>query len=341
MIDKRATIEAIVLSNFTAFRQLSLEFSPGVNLLIGANGTGKTHLLKLLYVALNSQRESRKTDAFEQELIQVFLPYKNSIGRLAHRIAKSVTCKARITRNSVPLTFEFTNHSQDHVKKYQTQWPSDVGSVVYIPVKEMLADAPGMRSLYEERILHMEKVYFDIVSKAFLPILRGPTSKDRRKLLKMIEAIMNGQVKQENEYFFLKNLSGNLEFTLLAEGVRKFGLLWLLIQNGTLLEGATLFWDEPEANINPAMIKTLVEILLHLEQQGVQIFIATHSYIVLKEFDLQRTQKTALRYFSLMRDENGEVGYTAGETYGDVVPNVIADAYTAIYDKEVQRSLGL
>jgi ABC-type Mn2+/Zn2+ transport system ATPase subunit len=334
-------IERAELSNFTAFKQLSLEFSPGVNLLIGANGTGKTHLLKLLYTALSSQRASRKKDAFEQELIQVFLPYKNRIGRLAHRVPGSVTCRVRIVRNGQLLTFEFTNHSVEHVKQYQTRWPDDVGSAVYIPVKEMLADAPGFRSLYEQRVIHMEKVYFDIVSKAFLPILRGPASRDRKELLEMIEAIMEGQVKQENEHFFLKNPSGNLEFTLLAEGIRKFGLLWLLIQNGTLLEGATLFWDEPEANINPSMITTLVRVLLHLQSQGVQIFIATHSYVVLKEFDLQRTEENAVRYFSLMRDETGDIGYVSGEAYNDVVPNEIANAYVAIYDKEVERSLGV
>lgn len=334
-------IERVELSNFTAFKQLPLGFSPGVNLFIGANSTGKTHLLKLLYTALSSQRASRKKEAFEQELIEVFLPYKNRIGRLAHRIPGSVTCEVRILRKGKPLTFEFTNHAIDHVKKYHTQWPDDVGSAVYIPVKEMLADAPGFRSLYEQRVIHIEKVYFDIVSKAFLPILRGPTSKERRELLAMLETVMDGQVRQENEHFFLKNPTGDLEFTLLAEGIRKFGLLWLLIQNGTLLEGSTLFWDEPEANINPAMIKTLVEILLHLQRQGVQIFIATHSYIVLKEFDLQRTEANALRYFSLMRDAHGGIEGASGETYDDIVPNPIADAYADIYDKEVERSLGL
>lgn len=340
MID-RAMLEKIELENFTAFKRLALDFSPGVNLFIGANGTGKTHLLKLLYTALGSQRDSRKKEAFEQELIQVFLPYKNRIGRLAHRLPSSLTCKGRILRDGKPLIFEFTNHSIDHVKKYQTEWPDNVGSAVYIPVKEMLADAPGFRSLYEERVIHMEKAYFDIVSKAFLPILRGPTSRDRKELLKMIETIMEGQVRQENEYFFLKDPSGDLEFTLLAEGIRKFGLLWLLIQNGTLLEGSTLFWDEPEANINPSMIKTLVEILLHLQSQGVQLFIATHSYVVLKEFDLQRTEENAVRYFSLMRDKTGGIGCTSGEAYSAIVPNPIAGAYTAIYDKEVERSLGL
>ena len=44
-----------------------------------------------------------------------------------------------------------------------------------------------------------------------------------------------------------------IEFTLLAEGLRKLGLLWLLIRNGSLKPGAVLFWDEPETNLNPKL----------------------------------------------------------------------------------------
>ena len=41
----------VQLERFTAFTHLDLEVSPGINVLIGANGTGKTHLLKVCYAA--------------------------------------------------------------------------------------------------------------------------------------------------------------------------------------------------------------------------------------------------------------------------------------------------
>jgi ABC-type multidrug transport system ATPase subunit len=52
----------------------------------------------------------------------------------------------------------------------------------------------------------------------------------------------------------------------------------LLIQNGTLLNGSVLFWDEPETNLNPKLFGPLIEILLQLQHSGVQIFISTHDY---------------------------------------------------------------
>ena len=118
----------------------------------------------------------------------------------------------------------------------------------YIPVKDMMANAPGFRSLYEEREIHFEEVYADILRKAFLPLLKGPTDRDRKILLNRLQAAMAGKVVAKNEEFFLRSKHGELEFTLLAEGFRKLGLLWILIQNGTLLKGSALFWDEPETN---------------------------------------------------------------------------------------------
>ena len=44
-------IQTITIDNFTVFKKLKIEFCSGINILIGENGTGKTHLLKLLYAA--------------------------------------------------------------------------------------------------------------------------------------------------------------------------------------------------------------------------------------------------------------------------------------------------
>ena len=41
-------ITQLQLKNFTAFTELAIDFSPGINIIIGENGTGKTQLLKAL-----------------------------------------------------------------------------------------------------------------------------------------------------------------------------------------------------------------------------------------------------------------------------------------------------
>lgn len=43
------SISMFELQNFTVFEQARFELSPGINVLIGENGTGKTHVFKALY----------------------------------------------------------------------------------------------------------------------------------------------------------------------------------------------------------------------------------------------------------------------------------------------------
>jgi len=76
--------------------------------------------------------------------------------------------------------------------------------------------------------------------------------------------------------FFLRNKAGEIEFTLVAEGIRKLALLWLLVTNGVLDKEATLYWDEPETNLNPSMIPLVVEVILELEKLGVD-YICVHT----------------------------------------------------------------
>ena len=85
-----------------------------------------------------------------------------------------------------------------------------------------------------------------------------------------------------------------------AEGIRKLGILQLLLENKQLDPGTsgTLFWDEPETNMNPKLVRLLVEILLELSRSGQQIILATHDYVLLKWFDLLIKRKGRSHSFS-------------------------------------------
>ena len=179
----------------------------------------------------------------------------------------------------------------------------------------------------------------DIIDKAFLPIVRGKQSPERVKLLNILNKAMSGRIVEKNETFYMKNASGELEFSLLAEGYRKLGLLYRLIQNETLTKGTMLFWDEPEANLNPQLSQTIVQILLELQRMGVQIFIATHDYVLLKEFDLAATSQDNVLYHTLYKDEDGIVLHATTEKMEDLYPNAIDETFARILDDEIRRGL--
>ena len=76
------SLTRVKLKRFTAFSNLELELCPGINVLVGANGTGKTHLMKVLYAACDS---SKADVHFAEKLMRVLLPSGRFLGRLVRR----------------------------------------------------------------------------------------------------------------------------------------------------------------------------------------------------------------------------------------------------------------
>ena len=92
---------------------------------------------------------------------------------------------------------------------------------------------------------------------------------------------------------------------LVAEGLRKLAMIARLVTTGTLLQHGYLFWDEPETNLNPRIIRVVARTIATLAKSGIQLFITTHSLYLLRELELLTTQDDALatltRYFALAR----------------------------------------
>ena len=333
-------ITRLKFERFTAFDKLDFDPSPGINAIVGANGTGKTHLMKVAYAACDV---SKTGASFAGKVVRLFLPSGRAIGRLVRRQQGSSRCAVEVYRDAAKIRASFSNHATVSGSATITGMKSCVATPiesVFIPVKEMLANAPGFRSLYAQREINFEEIYSDILDRAYRPVPRGAPGSERRKLLDTLQKTMAGKVTVKDEEFFLRSRQGNLEFTLLAEGMRKLGLLWLLIQNGTLFRGSVLFWDEPETNLNPKLFGPLIDILMQLQRAGMQIFLATHDYALLKELDLRRTESDNVRFHSLYHEEErGEVACHTAETYLDIHPNAIAEAFTDLYNREVRRSL--
>src|SRR5271170_7004134 len=112
-----------------------------------------------------------------------------------------------------------------------------------------------------------------------------------------------------------------MEMHLVAEGLRKLATVARLIANGSLLDKGYLFWDEPEANLNPKVIKTLAKTILQVSQSGIQVFIATHSLFLLRELHiLQQNGFSGLKAqcFGLHLREYGAVQIEQGPTMDDV-----------------------
>ncbi len=332
------------VENLTVFRKISLQFSPKLNVIIGENGTGKSHLLKLIYTTLSVLAEGKHksnlpspTKSFLQKEIgnklnNVFRP--DNIGRLVRRIQGGRTrCKVTLELEDKNLncSFNFSSISKTDVliDLLPQKWLET--SPVFIPARELLTIYPNFLSVYENHYLDFEETYRDTcILLGALP-LRGLREVKVNRFLRPLEEAMDGKVKlDKNGRFYLKsNTKGEIEMPLVAEGLRKLAMLAQLIATGNLLGQGYLFWDEPETNLNPTLIKVIAEVILLLSQSGIQVFIATHSLFLLRELEIltagrfKTDQDT--KYFGLSSNNSDSVQVTQGNSISDIDPLVTLD----------------
>ena len=121
----------------------------------------------------------------------------------------------------------------------------------------------------------------------------------------------------------------------MAEGLRKIALLWQLIKNGTLEKGSVLFWDEPEANINPKYIPVLAELLIMLEREGVQIFVSTHDYFLSKYIEVKRGKDSDVQYISLYKNDENKVQRETAKEFELLEHNAIIETFRQLYREEI------
>lgn len=318
-------LKTIHLKNFTAFGESELRFSPGLNVIIGENGLGKTHLLKLPYAAMavsaelgRNQLSSQPSKTLlqprmAQKLVDVFRA--ESLGRLARRQQGRNRCEVRVGFNNSRwnLSFSFATNSKSEVvvERVPSGWIDK--APVFLPTRELLSIYPGFVSLYDGRHLEFEETWRDTCVLLGASALKGPTAHRIAQVLRPLEDEMGGQlVWDRNDRFYLKQPGvGNMEMSLVAEGHRKLAMLARLIATGSLLDKGCLFWDEPESNLNPKLIREISRAILHICRNGVQVIIATHSLFLLRELEMllkkEEFKKIGQRYFATGKNDEGVV----------------------------------
>lgn len=316
--------------NLTTVPNAVWEFSPALNVIVGENGLGKSHVLKALYALLKvqSEKEFRKATlerAYADKLVGVMRP--ESIGRLVKRKQGRDRCEIELTMDdggkSCAIAFAANAKSQVEVIRAPQEQISQ--SPVYFPTRELVTLCPWFAPLYDNYHLEFEETWRDTVSLLGAPAVKGPREDKAARLLKPLEAAMGGKVVVDTasgRFYLQMNGAGRMEMPLVAEGMRKLAMLARLISSGILLEQGYLFWDEPETNLNPKLMKTLAASIVHLAAEGIQIFIATHSLFLLRELEMLTATKAyeglPSRYFALKKDSENVTNVEQGDHVDDL-----------------------
>jgi predicted ATP-dependent endonuclease of OLD family len=324
--------EELHIENITVFEKVDFVFSPGINVFVGANGTGKTHAMKLLYCLQKDLiRNIEGPFHFLMFLFQIENP--NNIAR--NGIKESFfTHKWSGNENHIGISiFHSINYINLplHMHLYKT-------FSAFIPSFDMISHTKRFISTYDKYKIDFDQTHRDIVGLLLSPEKRTLDASSS-ELLASLEKVMGGTVEEESERFYLKTEQGRHPMPLVADGFKKIATLYQLIKNGWLEPGSTLFWDEPETHLSPVLMDELIGVLLKLARSGVQIFLATHNYVILKELDLQATPEDKVRYFGFEMTENGTQVH-ATDDYALLKPNPIMEQFDSIYDRELDRAMG-
>jgi AAA15 family ATPase/GTPase len=153
------------------------------------------------------------------------------------------------------------------------------------------------------------------------------------------------QAFKDSKMRFVRRPTQLMSSGMTAEGFRKIGVLQRLLSNGSLNPGTTgpLLWDEPESNLNPKLMKDLVQALLELARNGQQVILATHDYVLLKWFDLlmDKGKGDQVRFFSLYRDGATQVvKKSVCDDYLHIAPNPIDEAFGYLINQEIENDMG-
>ena len=289
-----------------------LKFCDGINVLIGANGVGKTTILKMIYTATQwsiEHTEQGKT----KKLLHFFSNNLKDSEALKSAGRKEDSCYYRVSDGT--HTFE-ESLSRNGILNYDKWLGLNIQSV-FIPTTEMLSHAKGFLAMNQKYNMPFDGTQNDIIVNASLPEIREIPETMSGILDKISDAIDGTVILEEDLFYVLKKDGRKVDFSLEAEGLCKLGLLWKLIRNGLLEKGTILLWDEPEANLNPELYPLVSEILLELEKNGVQIFLATHSYNFAKYLEIRRTSKEQVMFHNLYKG-NTELSEQLRETFPKV-----------------------
>lgn len=318
------------LTEFTVFDSAGLRFGRDLNIFVGENGSGKTHILKAAYAALaviakqtGAPGEGFTHSQWEAELasklLGVFRP--DSLGHLVRRGRSRAKAEIRcqLAEPHGDLVFSFTRTAKGEVSLQSSPKARSYARPVYLPTRELLSLSAGFVALYETTHLPFEETWRDTSILLGAPLRKEHPETPEDGLLPLEEALGGPVELDQAGRFQVHMASGPMEIHLVAEGLRKLAMVARLIRTGAFPRGGFLFWDEPESNLNPRLLKVVAKSILQLSVAGVQVFVATHSLFLLRELHiLSASRRVDTQCFGLHLKPRGPVTIQQGATMDEI-----------------------
>ncbi|MCL5259177.1 MAG: ATP-binding protein [Nitrospirae bacterium] len=307
-------LRTVHLLGVGAFSDLCLELSPGLNVLTGMNGTGKSQFLTFVRAGLTANSRGVLSNHFSA----IVLRPKDPSVLLLHRSDTSRR-GSLILEDSKGESREFVLHKG--------------GRKGGVSVSQENADR-GSGGLRRGSVLS-----FPDESVSWEP-LSGKLRPSRSALVRQVEKVIPGRVCFRNGSLWIKNGRGWSRWGQVSPASRQLGLLSLFLRQGALVPGSILLWDSPEGVFGPLLLGDLASLCLSLSRRGVQVVVATRDYVFLKEVDLWQKDNDGVRYHAFFRDDRlDKICTESSPRLSGLSRNPASDALRSLLDRDIERAM--
>jgi len=354
-------INSVQLKNFGPLTEIDWQNLGPINLVIGNNGCGKSFLLKGIYSAVRTleiyKRGNNPNSAADILFEKLYWTFQAK--KLGDLVSKP---------GEVPLLFNMAIDQQHFSYSFGKDTSKTINSIenlamprasrsIYLPSKESLSlHNIILNSREHNQVFGFDDTYFDLAKALQTSIysinlnlsisrMASTSSKtvhadqsviressfeiERGKL----EDMLDGRIEfdESEKCWYFKKGRQRFDIGVTAEGIKKIAILDTLLGNGYLNEQSIVFIDEPESALHPEAISKLLDVISLLAKQGLQFFIASHSYAVVKKLYLIAQQQ--LLSIPVLSKEGDS--WQHSDLLHDMPDNPIIHESIRLYEEEV------
>ncbi len=339
-------IKGFQLENYGPLQCISCEALGKINLIIGKNGSGKTFLLQSLYSGIRTIEEFKRGDdkrSLSDILIEK-LYWTYQVDKIGDIVSKGTDSPLTFEIGEEHGSFEY-QFSKGTTRKFNmihNDIPPRASNSIFLPSKEVLSiHHIILKSREQDHTFGFDDTYYDLARAVRLLPLKGHTFKEFTEAKSKLEALIDGKVEFNESTQRWVFTRGNHKFPIgiTAEGIKKIAILDRLLGNSFLDDNSVIFIDEPESNLHPEAISKLLDIIVILAKCGIQFFLASHSYFVIKKLFLLAIEHNINIPLMLEQNVDDIQKWTEYDLRDGMPDNPIIDESIQLYEQEVELAI--